>query len=444
MRIHKLLFLIILLQSAILFAQSNNDVITLTLDDAIKKALDNNWDVRLARQDVLKAEEQINEAYSNAYPNIAFKSQYIRNILLPVMFIPPNSLINPTNQTQKFEMGSNNSFEAGITLSQVIYNQKVNTAIEIADQYAELSKKGLKASEKQITLDVKKAFYNILLMQELVKVAAKGVEVAKANYENISALYKLGVASEFDYLRSEVQLSNTEPVLIQMQNNYELSKNVLKNLIGLDLSQKIEVKGSFVFEKLDRDYIDEGSRNAITVNPYVQQLSIQKALLEKNVVIEKSEYYPTLAFFGSYNWQSQDNTFKLKDWNWAQTFLVGLQISYTLFDGFRRGARIEQAKIDIQKVELSKSKLEEGLKIQILQSQMKMVEAEKRIKAQEKGLVQAEKALLIAQTRFKNGVGTQLELIDTQAALTVAQSNYAQAVYDYLIAKSEWEFYVSK
>jgi outer membrane protein TolC len=123
--------------------------------------------------------------------------------------------------------------------------------------------------------------------------------------------------------------------------------------------------------------------------------------------------------------------------------MVGLQLSYTLFDGFSRSARVEQAKIDMEKVGLGKRKLEEGLKVQVLQAQLRMEDAAKRIKAQGKSLEQANKALSIAETRYKSGVGTQLEIIDTQAALTFAQTNYSQSLYDYLIAKAEWQYVIS-
>ena len=119
-------------------------------------------------------------------------------------------------------------------------------------------------------------------------------------------------------------------------------------------------------------------------------------------------------------------------------------MSYAAFDGFRRDARIEQAKIEIEKVKLAKRKAEDGLKIQVQQSQMKMDEAKKRVAAQQQSLKQAEKAYSISQTRYKSGIGTQLEIIDTQAALVFARTNYAQAIYDYLNAAADWEYSVSK
>ena len=84
-------------------------------------------------------------------------------------------------------------------------------------------------------------------------------------------------------------------------------------------------------------------------------------------------------------------------------------------------------------------KAEEGLKIQIQSADLKMEEAKKRIAGQEKNIAQAEKAVRIAQSRFKNGVGTQFDLLDTQVAMTRTRTNYAQAIYDFLVAKAEWQ-----
>ncbi len=231
--------------------------------------------------------------------------------------------------------------------------------------------------------------------------------------------------------------------MIQTENNLTLSVNYLKSLLSIDISTPVEVKGAFEFAKEDSVLIEETSSMALNNSPFLRQLELQESLLDKSYVIEKSEYFPTLALFGQYSYQTQDNTFQFSNYKWAESMLIGLQLSYTLFDGFRRGARMEQALIDRQKVSLTRRKVEEGLRIQVLQARLKMKEAEKKIFAQEKNLKQAEKTVSIAQTRFKNGIGTQLELIDTQTALTFAATNQAQAVYEYLIAKADWEYAVS-
>ncbi|MDP4116847.1 MAG: TolC family protein [Bacteroidota bacterium] len=444
MRIIKYVFLLSVVCYSYVLPQQKDSVLVLTLNEALNIALSHNWDVLMAQEDINKSHKQIDEAYSNAFPRLQFESNYMRNIKSPVMFIPGNSAFNPSPNTVTFEIGSKNSVDAGLSLSQVIYNQKVNTAIKIADEYASYSVAGKAATLKQVTVDVKKTFYGILLMQELVKVTQQSSDVATANLKNVESLYKQGVASEFDYLRAQVQVANTQPALIQTQNNLEMVKNALKNIMGVDINKPLEVKGSFVYEPIPVDTLAEVNKYAIENNPLVRQLSIQQSLLEKNKQIQRADYFPTLSFFGSYKYQTEDNTFKINDWKWANSFVVGLNLSYTLFDGFGRSARVQQVEIDQNKVKLGQSKLEEGLKIQIRQALLKMEEAKKRIFAQEKSLEQADKALKISQTRYKSGVGTQLEILDTQVALTAAQTNYAQAIYDYLIAKSDWEYAVSR
>lgn len=435
------LLLIISFSFCIVSAQ-NKDTLRLTLDDAISKALVNNWDVKLSSKDVQKAQEQIDEAYANAFPRIDLQGTYLRNIKLPVLFLPPNTAFNPSPQTQTLELGSKNSYDAALTISQVLYSQKVNTAIRIAGDYADYASTGKKATDQQIKLAVKKTFYTILLMKQLVKVARQNFNAAQANYENVSALYKQGVASEYDFLRSEVQAANVKPFLIQAQNNYELSKITLKNILAIDIGTPVEVVGEFKMKKIEPEVMEEAGAGALKNNPLVKQLRIHESLLDKNITIQKADYFPTLAFFGQYDYQTQDNTYRFSKYKWVQTFMVGLQLNYTLFDGFGRSARVQQAVIDKEKVGLGLRKLEEGLKVQIQGSKMKMEEAEKKIIAQEKSLQQAEKALKIAETRYKSGVGTQLEVIDTQAAHMLAQTNYSQAIYDYLIAEADWEYAV--
>ncbi|MCL5031216.1 MAG: TolC family protein [Bacteroidetes bacterium] len=447
MKINKYSKIFVILFSIILFDHQifpqQRDTLILSLDEAITKALDNNWDIQISKKDIQKSQEQIDEAYSNAFPRIDFTGNYTRNIKLPVLFIPPDNAFNPTHNTLTMELGSKNSFSGTIGLTQVLYSQKVNTAIQIAGEYSEFSKAGNQATQEEVILSVKKNFYTILLAKQLVKVSKENYEAAKANFENVSALFKQGVASEYDYLRSEVQAANTQPMLIQSENNLNLAKSSLKNLLTINIDQPFDIKGEFVFQEVPQEIILENSQDAINRSPLVKQLELQESLLDKNISIQRADYFPTLALFGQYQFQTQDNTLKINRYLWPQSFMVGLQISYLLFDGFSRSARVQQAIIDKEKISLGRKKLEEGLKVQVLQAQMKMNESKKRVQAQEKSLQQADKALKIANTRYKSGVGTQLEIIDTQAALTFAQTNYFQAIYDYLIAKSEWEYAVS-
>ncbi len=417
----------------------------LTLDKAISIALKQNRDVLIADQDRSRADAQIAEARSGAFPQLSASVQYMRNIALPVIFLPANSPpFNPTPSTISFAIGSNNSYQGGLTLIQALYSHQVNVALDIANTYRDLSDAGYESTRQSIVLQVKQAFYGVLLMQKLVEANRQGLDVVKANYDNVQALYKHGQAAEFDLLRAEVQVANTEPTVISIENNLVLAVNGLKSLLSIPLDSNVVIEGDFMYTEVPQSVLDEGDQSAMMANPSLQQLAFEETMLDQNVSVEQSGYFPSVFAFGSYQWQTQDNTFQFNNYLWAKIMNVGVTLSWNIFDGLRTPARVEQAKIDLRKIQYTRLKAQEGLTIQIQSTRLKMDEATRRIQGQEKNIEQAKKAVSIAETRFKSGVGTQLELLDTQVAMTLAQTNYAQAIYDYLVAKAEWDFAVGQ
>ena len=224
--------------------------ITLTLPRAIEIALNRNRDVLMAGQDRQKARAQVSEAWSNALPRIDASGDYLRNVQLPVMFMPANSAFNPTNATQSIEIGSNNSYQLGASFAQPLYNRKVGVALDMAGTYEKYADQAFQATAEDVTRSTTKAFYRVMLAKELVEVNRQGLDVVKANLENVRSLYDHGNAAEYDLLRAEVQYANTEPLLITAQNNLELSMNSLKALLAIPLDQDLELEGAFQFEEI--------------------------------------------------------------------------------------------------------------------------------------------------------------------------------------------------
>jgi outer membrane protein len=425
------------------FAQETEAPLVLTLDKAISMALEQNRDILIADQDRSMADAQIGEAWSGALPQLSINGSYTLNIQKPVLFIPANTPgINPTDQTLAIAIGSTNAYAMSASLTQPLYSRKIGLALQIASGYRDYTDQVFEATKETVIRDTKKSFYLVLLAQKLVEANRQGLEVVKANYQNVQLQYRNGTAAEFDMLRAEVQLANTEPLVISAENNLALSINGLKNLLAIPLNQKVVVDGEFKFEELPKAEMADAQNAALSTNPTIRSLSLQEDLLEKDVNVEKAGYFPSLDFVGGYSWQAQDNTLKFSNYNWAKMFDVGISLSIPLFDGFRTSNRVQEAEINLEKIHYTKVKAEEGLKIQIQSAELEMTEAAKRVAGQEQNINEAEKAVRISQTRFSNGVGTQLELLDAQVAMTRAQTNYAQAIYDYLVAEADWEYAV--
>jgi outer membrane protein len=415
-----------------------SDTLTLTLDRALALALERNRDMMIADQDLQKADAQIQEAWSGALPTVSLAGNYTRNIKLPVLFLPPNTAFNPSSQTQTLELGSTNAYVGSLTFAQTLFSWRVGTALDIAHTYKDYSQQSYKSTKDDVILSVKRAFYAVLFSQKLLEANRRGLDIVRANLDNVKAQFQNGTAAEFDQLRAEVQLANTEPLVTSAENSLLLSTNTLKMLLALPLDKQVVARGDFVYADVSADELARARENAIHSNPSIVALAFQESMLEKNIAIERAGYFPTLSLVGSYQIQAQDNTFTFGNYLWAKSFYLGLNLSLSVFDGFKTSARTQQASIDWQKIHLTRLKAEEGLGIAIQSTELTMAEAKKRIMAQQRSIDQARKAVSIAQTRYKSGVGTQLELLDAQVAMTRAETNYAQAVYDFLVARAQW------
>jgi len=327
----------------------------------------------------------------------------------------------------------------GASLSQVLFNAKVNNAIRIAEDYEAFNRQNLQATTEDVILAVKQTFYGVLLLRKVVEVNREGLDLASANFENVKLLFKEGLVSEFDLLRAEVQKANQEPEVSKAENNLEVAMNALRNLLGYPLDQPIEIGEDLELQEIPEMTLRNESPFLLEKNSTLKGLRSLERIYDRNIAIEESDYYPTLAAFSQYQYQTQDNTFDFSKFNWATNFLVGLQVSYPIFSGWSTKNRVQQAEIDKEKATLTRLKAEDGLQIQARDAELKMLEAKKRISAQTKTAEQAQRAVEIATVRFKSGMGTQLELIDAQVALSRSRTLEAQSVYDYMAARAQWE-----
>lgn len=415
--------------------------LNLSIDQAIELALKNNKQYKQAEAEVEKSGYQINEAWGYAMPTIRGNIQFTHNIEIPTTYLPaiffnssaPPSLLVP------IKFGFDNAMTASLNVNQTLFSKTVGTALEVAEIYNDFSNEGLKTSKLTTIFNTKKAYYGARLAQNFYEDAKKIYSLTEANFKNIHEMFLNGMASEFDDLRLSVQLSNTAPKVLQAENAFKIALTNLKNTIGLDDSTSINLTEEFKFQKLSTEQLNNETATAIENNPALRQLTIQKDLLGKQLEITQAEFWPTLSLTGGMTYSSNANDFKVSNYQWNRSSNVGLQLSIPIFNGLQTVWKAEQNKVDVRKLEYQISYLKDNIKLSAEQSILKLNEAKKRVDAQEKSVAQAEKALSIAEARFKNGVGLQLEILDAQVALSQTLTNRSQAIYDYLMAKAEWE-----
>ncbi|MHC1739405.1 MAG: TolC family protein [Ignavibacteriaceae bacterium] len=432
--------LILLLILPILLSAQSKETKVITLDDAITLALEKNADLKVAELEINKSKEKLRESRSGLFPKLDVSGQYQRYIDKPVIFLPPGSPFGTT-----LKIGSDNSFSASATMSVPLFAWTLFEAISLSSDYLALTQQSYLITKNKIVGEVKKSFLTALLTGETKEVMRRSLINAEENFENIKRLNSAGTLSDYDVLRAEVQVENLRPLILQMDNNYKLSLEALKVAIGLDADAVISVTGSLdplqsLIVPSEQEVIDEFIQN----NPQVAILDYQVRLNDRNVSLETSAYYPSLAGFGSYQYQAQANDFKTSNYNWVKTSIIGLQLQVPIFNGFKTDARISQAKIGLKQSLEQKRNLTEALKTQALSILYRLQQAAIRIKGQEKTVRQAEEGFNISKTRLENSLATQLEVNDAELAWRQAKLNRLQAIYDFKVAEAELETVLGK
>lgn len=426
----KKIFLMIFAGTCFLSAQENT--MNLDLETAIQITLEKNTALNVAKLEVDKSEEKLREASSGLFPNIDASGQYQRYIEKPVIFLPSGSPFGDV-----LEIGSNNSYFGAISASIPVFSLGLYNGIGIAAKNVELNSANLRFAEVSTIGDVKKVFYSVLLARELKDVIIQSLQNAMEQLENVTRLNKQGVVSDYELLRSELQVENLRPQVIQAENDYEIAKENLKVIIGLKSEQKINISGELDFNEQPSISEEQLFDDLLTSNPQLEIINKQEIITNRTISLEKSSYFPSLAAFGNYQYQSQAEDFKFSDYRWVSTFVVGLQLQIPIFNGFKTPARVEQANITLDQVKKQKEGLTETLKTKLQYILYAIEQNTISIKGQEKNVELAQQGYEIARTRFENGLGTQLEVNDADLVLRRASLNKLQAIYELRIAEVE-------
>jgi outer membrane protein TolC len=417
-----------------LLAQKN----VLTLEDAIKIALENSNQVKLSQLEILKSDEKLVEARSALIPRISALGSYSRYLKKPVLFLPPDSPFGRLTGGV-IEIGFDNSYLSAISVQMPLFSWNIYAGIRSALKGKSLAEQAYKSVTLKTIADVKKAFYGALLARENYKITKMRVDLAQDNLKNVEKMYRQGIASEYDYISAQVQYQNLLPLLIQAENNLELAKNALKLVLGIDVKEDIEIEGEMKVDSLIGVDYATSLKDLYEKNPDLKQAELQVELSREIVSLEVSGHLPSLFLTGNLQYQAQANDFNFNQYRWIRTTFIGLQIQIPIFNGFGTRARVDQAQASLQqaieRLNFTKQALENELKNTIY----RIEQSGRRIESQKRAVELAELGYKIARKRFESGVGTQLEVSNAEVNLAQARLNYLQAIYDYLIAMSDLE-----
>jgi len=393
----------------------------LDLTGAIHYALDHNYAILQAREQIRQQEGIILQVKSAAIPNLAATGTYQRNSTAISQTVPV----------------SNESWTAGLRATQTLFaGGGVKSAVENAELTKDAALFDLQATINEALLDVRTKFYNVLLARDKVRVQEQNVELSKRQLQDTGNQFQAGTVSNFEVLTARVALANAQPALITARNDYRIAIEQLRQSLGAPsgpqaAGSSLEAEGSLDFERLDFD-LDAALMAAHEHRPELLRLAKQEEAAEKGVTVAQSTYYPNVSAFGGYEYGGigvpAGGTYNANGW------LFGVQSSWAIFDGRATSGKVRQARSLLEQAHLQHSQEELAIDVEVRQAFSSWQEAAELVAASQQTVAQAEEALRLANTRFAAGTATQLDVLNSQVSLTQARTNGLQANYTYLVA----------
>jgi outer membrane protein TolC len=433
-----------LMSGALAQAQDDGPVLRLDLKTALRIALEKNRNVQIAREDLRTAQARVREARSGAMPQLRAQGLYVRNIRRPVIFFPDFGALDTLTSLEKaplrpIKIGSKNAYQASLTLEQPLFLAgKIGRAIKISRLFSEFTDWGYQATELEVKRSVKEAFYGALLAREMVEINRQSMQQAAAHLDNTRKLFAQGQVSEFDTLRAWVDYANTLPVVLQAENDFEIAKNNLKNLLVLPLDRKIELVGELNYKPRSLPAYEDLKSLALEYRPELRQMEFQIRMLQQNIGLVAADRYPQLYLSGNLQTQAQSNRFDTGT-GFITSLSASLRLQFPVFDGFRISSLVQQAKVDYNKARRQYDQLRDAVSLEVKSILLTLQQTEQSLIAQRHNIRQAERALEIAEVRYREGAATQLEVGDARLALNLARRNYAQTVFNYELALAQLE-----
>ncbi len=413
----------------------------LSLDAAIELALSENPTIRIAEMEVARYDYVKRQTWGTLLPQVALNGQI-------------NHTFIKQNMSKGFSLGGDQytTISGAVEATMPLFAPAVYRTLKMNDTQMAAAVEAARASRVDLVAEVRKAFYNILLAEQSLAVLLESQATVQRTVDDTELQYRNGLMSEYDLLTAQVQLSNLKPTIIQTENSIAVAKRLLKMYLSIPETVDIEVEGH-----LDalRDAVLEGTDGLstdVSENTDLRALELQEELLFRQLRVANAGRWPTVGLFGNFtlsgnnmgSFNFQDMSVVQDGYYWQIPLYAGVQLSVPLFAGLTKMNRSRELKNQLAQIGEQRDYLRRQIDVQVRSALNDLVTARETMFAQERTVEQARKAYGISDTRYRAGAGTILELNSAQLAQTQAQLNFSQAIYDYLMAKAEYDRIVGR
>lgn len=429
------LALMVLLQPLLLQAQSTTDTLLqqATLQDVVAYALKHQPSIQQTKLDEQIAESNIKSRLADWYPQVNLVYNLQHNLQLPTSFLPDGN-----GNKRAIQLGVKNTSNFGFGVTQNIFNSDVLLATRTAAEVRQQARQLTVSSKIDVVTEVSKAFYNLLLTQQQVKVLDENIVRLERSLQDAYNQYKGGLVDKIDYKRAQIALNNTRADRKSAADAIAARKAYLKEIMGYPAPNDLTITyDSLQMERaIGLDTL--GSVQYANRIEY-QLLQTQQHLLQANVKYNKWSYLPTVSAFGNYNPTFQNEQFFNLYNNVYPTSNIGLQLAIPIFQGGKRIYNIRTAELQLKRLQWDVKQVENQINTEYAQALASYKGNLAQRDALKENMALAEEVYNTLRIQYQAGIKTYLDVIIAETDLRAAQLNYLNALYQTLASKLDLE-----
>jgi outer membrane protein TolC len=408
----------ILLMTSVAYAAQGTAIVAkeLTLDEAVRLALTNNPTGKIAVFDFEAAKGALTAARSYRWFTISASNKYARTWSGEAGNI---ALGRDPNYTAE-------QYTSSASLNWTLWSgNRIESQVSQAKLDLDYKQWGIAKARQQLKFDATDAYFKFMAARDNVKLSQESVERLERYLQDVKLQFDVGVVAKVDVLRSEVELAKAKQSLIEAQNAYDLAMANLNNIIGFPLTTELNVKGDLTYAHYEKELafcVD----TALRQRPEISQVTDAAKIAQEAITIAKSGYLPTVSAVYNAGWY--DGHFPGgTNYNWSAYLLT----SWTLLDSGLTAGKVKQAVEGYKKAQEQLKQTVDSVHLDVRQTYLSLKSSEQSIATSSSAVGLAEEDYKIKVIRYQAGVGTNLDVLDAQVALTTAKNNFLKAMYDY-------------
>ncbi|MFO8008792.1 MAG: TolC family protein [Candidatus Brocadiia bacterium] len=396
----------------------------LGLQDAVRVGLAYNQTLQRALQEKLKGEGRVLTAYGEALPQLDLSAGYTR---LDQVFVVDLGV-------DSFQVGDKNNWSYQLNLTQPIFKGgAIPAAIRGAVLFRYWGDERVRQAVQDVVVQTAQAYYGVLLAARLYEVQEESLRFAEANLRNVVARQEQGVAIRYDRLRAELDVASARAELIRQRNELSRARTGLFRAMGVSQKSEVELTDQLTYLPMEPNY-DEAVREAFMNRPNLFRAELDLRLQQEVLRGLFSEYWPQLEAWGWFRWAKPD-PHEQSNIEWDRQWQAGLGLTWTLFDGLRREGNIIQQRAVARQSAIELADREQAVLQEVRTALLDLNDASELVDSQRLNLEQANEALRLVTVGAREGVNTELEVLDARAALTRARGDYYQALHSHALAR---------